>query len=497
MTAVNAARTKVGDETSTLMAAKQALKTKVVIPAVIPASGVVTGANSACQKTVVIDNGSGMMKVGCGGADFHIDFEAIVGVPKYPFVMIDTPEHTKEATIAAPGKKRELHDPQVDPYSGNYTDYTETLKPAVGRIQERSQFRGVTKVSYPMVHGIIRDWPQMKVLWDFGLSKLGVQAGPDSTAACKLSTGADCADPATLNFLLTEPPLNPKKNREEMTDLFLTKYGAQGVYIGIQAVLALFATDSTTGLVVDIGDGVTHIVPIVEGYAIPHAIRRMDLGGRDLSQYMARMLSEEPENVGRFFTTSAELEIAKYIKEARGYVAYKDGTPNHFGEVLSEYTADKDTAWVMPDHQVITVGTAQFRVAEPLFKPELIGVESPGIPSLIVESVSACDVDVRPKLYGRMVLSGGSSMFKNMKERIIDEVDRDTRTHLDKSMYVFMDITGPNPAKPHLAKDLVWEGANRIAMLPAMDKLWFKKEEWSMGDAGKVDSLWMRQKPLM
>merc|ERR1719262_1944328 len=132
---------------------------------------------------------------------------------------------------------------------------------------------------------------------------------------------------------MTEAPLNPKHNRQEMTKIFMTTYKFKGIYIGITAVLALFGQGLTTGLIVDIGDGVTHIVPVVEGYALPHAIRRLDLGGRDLTKYMGRMLSEQRENEGRYFLTSAELEIAGYIKIEYGYVAEK------FDEELAKWEA--------------------------------------------------------------------------------------------------------------------------------------------------------------
>merc|ERR1719359_838719 len=125
----------------------------------------------------------------------------------------------------------------------------------------------------------------------------------------------------------------------------------------------------------------------------------MDMAGRDLTWYMARMLSEENDNRGRWFQTSAEWEIAKYIKEANGYVAYHPDTDesetiDDFAEEFKKFR-DHDPSlhlqmFVMPDDQAIKIWTQQFRVAEPLFKPELVGVESAGLPTLIVDSVSMC-----------------------------------------------------------------------------------------------------------
>ena len=117
--------------------------------------------------------------------------------------------------------------------------------------------------------------------------------------------------------MLTEAPKNAKHNREKMCQIMFDQFEVKWFYVQIQAVLALYSSGRTTGIVLDSGDGVTHAVPIYEGYSLPHSIMRNDLAGRDLTHWMIECLQQQ----GYDFKTSAEREIVRDIKEKLCYVA--------------------------------------------------------------------------------------------------------------------------------------------------------------------------------
>jgi actin-related protein len=362
---------------------------------------------SECDlQAVVIDNGTGMVKCGFSGDDAPRNvFASMVGVPRHQQQMFGM-------------AKKEM-------YIGD----------------EAMSKKGMLNIRYPLEHGVVHSWDDMTALWNHTFyNELRV-------------------DPSEQAVMLTEAPMNPKNNREKMCQIMFENFDVPEFYVGVQAVLSLYSSGRTSGIVMDSGDGVSHCVPIYEGYNLPHAISRLDLAGRDLTTYLQRILKERGINL----EGSSGKEIVRDIKEQQCYVAL-----DYEAELAgAEMNSDLEVNYELPDGSVVTIGDERFRCPEALFQPALIGQEADGIHTMLYSSIQQCDIDVRRDLYTNIVLSGGTTMYRGMRERM----DKEMSSLAPASVRVKI-------IAPEERKYSVFIGGSILSSLSTFQDMWITKEEY-------------------
>jgi len=275
---------------------------------------------------------------------------------------------------------------------------------------DNSQVYGI---SYPIRQGLIDDWTQMEKIWQHCIFKYLR------------------SEPEDHYFLLTEPPLNPPENREFTAEVMFETFNVPGLYIAVQAVLALAASwtskqvtqKTLTGTVIDSGDGVTHVIPVAEGYVIGSSIKHIPLAGRTISQFIQQLHRERGENI----PAAQQLDIAKRIKELYSYVC-----PDLVRE-FTKYDTERDQWFktytgvndVTKQEFIVDVGYERFLGPEIFFNPEIFSSDflTP-LPEVVDTCVQSCPIDTRRGLYKNIVLSGGSTMFKDFGRRLQRDVKK-------------------------------------------------------------------------
>ncbi|KAF2087767.1 Actin/actin-like protein [Saccharata proteae CBS 121410] len=354
---------------------------------------------------IVLDNGSGTIRAGFAGQDLPKCF-----FPSY----VGRPKHVRALAGALEG----------DVFIG----------------QRAQDLRGLLKINYPLEHGIVTDWDDMERIWQYVYTE-------------ELKTVSEDV----------EPPLNPRTNRDIAAQVLFETFNVPALYTSIQAVLSLYASGRTTGIVLDAGDGVSHAVPVVEGFTIPNSIRRIDVAGRDVTEHLQTLLRK----AGYVFHTSAEKEVVRNIKEKTGYIALDPAKEEKEWSSGTGRAEQKSVDYTLPDGNKLRIGAERFRAPEILFNPEIIGLEYEGIHQIVVDAINRTDLDLRKDLYGSIVLSGGSTLTKGFGDRLLHEIQRVAVK--DMRIKIFA---------PPERKYTTWTGGSILAGLSTFKKMWVEKDEW-------------------
>lgn len=304
-----------------------------------------------------------------------------------------------------------------------------------------------------MENGIVRNWEDMEHLWNYTFyEKLQI-------------------DPTENKILLTEPPQNPLKNRENLLQRMFETYSFAASNVSIQAMLTLYAQGLLTGVVVDTGDGVTHVVPVYDGFVPQNLIRRLDVAGRHITQYLIKLLLLR----GYAFNRTADFETVRQIKEKFCYVA---NDINNERKLALETTCLIEN-YTLPDGRVIKIGRERFEAPEALFNPSLIDSEKSGMADMVFEMIQEADIDTRSEYYKHIVLSGGSSMYpglptrleKDIRDRYLRDVLKGSTDRLKKFKLKIED--------PPRRKHMVFLGGSVLAdIMKDRSEFWITRQDW-------------------
>lgn len=304
------------------------------------------------------------------------------------------------------------------------------------------KMRETVPVTPAMDRGLVSDWNAMEHLMQHVYELLNLANDPNAP------------------ILISEAALVPKEQREQMVELLFEKVKVQALYFSVAPVLSLFSYGRTTGMVVEMGHGTCHTVPVFEGFGLFHSILQLDFGGQDLTQAVAQMLSHR----GSSFSPAHSLEIAQFLKEKYCVVQPDKGS---YTVAVAEANKSDTVQHTLPDGTVVTLGTDRYKPTEALFDPAIIGKDTlRGIQHLAVESIRKCDQDIAPTMFGNIVLAGGTSLFGNMKQRLKREVK--DLAPVDK-VEVFA-----NTERRYGS----WVGGSIFASLPTMQDMWVTKADY-------------------
>lgn len=215
-------------------------------------------------------------------------------------------------------------------------------------------------------------------------------------------------------------PLNPPENRENTAEIFFESFNCAGLYIAVQAVLALAASwtsskvqdRSLTGTVIDSGDGVTHVIPVAEGYVIGSSIKSIPIAGRDITYFVQSLLRDRGE-------PDSSLKTAQEIKEEHCYVC--PDIVKEFSRFDRDPTRFAQHPVLQPGGRKVTVdvGYERFLAPEIFFNPEIYSSDflTP-LPTVVDGVIQSSPIDVRRGLYKNIVLSGGSTLYKDFGRRL-------------------------------------------------------------------------------
>ena len=294
---------------------------------------------------------------------------------------------------------------------------------------------GLLNFKSPIKRAVIKDWDIMEKIWDH------------------IFTNELRVAPEEHNLIISQPVNNIKENKEKIAEIMFESFNIPGLYIADSALLSAYAAGKFTGMVIDMGDGITQFSPIYEGFLLEDKCERINIGGKDITKYMRKILNKK----GYKFSKDSEKYIARAIKEKACYISLSKDEVETF-----EYE--------LPDGNIVNIKEERTEAPEAIiFDSSLIFKEEKNIPEICNNIIQKCNIDIKKDLYNCIILSGGNSMFKGLPEKFTNEI----KDLVNESMKEEIKVIA-NPER----KFATWIGGAILSGVSSIDDKWTTKEEY-------------------
>lgn len=318
---------------------------------------------------------------------------------------------------------------------------------------ETTPVRQYLDLTLPVEHGVVTNWDDETLVLDYIFkNKLQIENKDHP-------------------ILITEAPMNPIDNRKKMCEVFFETLGFPALQVSPQALLVLYAQGLVTGVVVDSGDGVTHIMPIAETCLLPHCVGRMNIAGRDITEHMVKLLTLR----GYPFHKTSDFDVVREIKEKLCFISADIKADRKLANETTAYVVP----YTLPDSRLIKVSGERFEAPEVLFNPSALGYEGEGLSEMVFQTIMKTDIDLRKRFFESIVISGGTTMFPGMSTRLTNDIRKLVKDRIlggDEKKLGSYKIHVEDPPNRRF---LVYLGATVLANLSqGKSNMWATSQDW-------------------
>ena len=323
------------------------------------------------EMELIINIGTGFTKAGFGGDDApRALFPSIIGRPKHPGIMVGMD--------------------QKDAYVGD----------------EAQSKRGVMTLKYPIENGVIKNFDDFEKLIHHTLyNELRAPEGHGVVLATQ---------PTTIHQL------------SKIICMFFETFHVPQLQIVSEQQCVAYANGRINAIVIDFGLTSVRVAIVINGAILDGSLIQINVGGRDVTDYQMKLMTER----GYSFTTTAERDIVRDIKEKLGYAV------SDIKDALGNFKTTNEKTYEMPDGQCVTLGSESFRINEVFFAPSIIGKDCLSLQNAVAVAISRVSPSLRSNLLANIIFSGGPACTPNLKSRLVAELNKVLPINLRSSIKV-------------------------------------------------------------